>query len=88
MERSYTKSASGVCPKVHTEPRRGESLSVPLRCKRNYGVDQESTPASRPKSLSREQTARHHRQDRLLAIECLNLAFLIDAEDKGSVRWG
>src|SRR5262245_16373892 len=32
--------------------------------------------------------ARHHRQDRLLAIERLNLAFLIDAEDKGSVRWG
>ena len=31
--------------------------------------------------------ARHHRQDRLLAIECLNLAFLIDAEDKGSVWW-
>ena len=30
--------------------------------------------------------ARHHRQDRLLAIEGLNLAFLIDAEDKGSVR--
>ena len=32
--------------------------------------------------------ARHHRQDRLLAIECLNLAFLIDAEDERSVRWG
>jgi len=32
--------------------------------------------------------ARHHRQDWLLAIKCLNLAFLIDAEDKGSVRWG
>jgi len=32
--------------------------------------------------------ARHHRQDRLFAIEGLNLAFLIDAEDKGSVRWG
>ncbi len=32
--------------------------------------------------------ARHHRQDRLLAIECLNLTFLIDAEDKGSGRWG
>jgi hypothetical protein len=32
--------------------------------------------------------AGHHRQDRLLAIECLNLAFLIDAEDKGSVRRG
>jgi hypothetical protein len=31
---------------------------------------------------------RHHRQDRLLAIECLDLAFLIDAEDNGSVRWG
>jgi hypothetical protein len=30
--------------------------------------------------------ARHHRQDRLLAIRCLDLAFLIDAEDKGSVR--
>ncbi len=32
--------------------------------------------------------AGHHWQDRLLAIECLNLAFLIDAEDKGSVRRG
>src|SRR6202140_5823988 len=32
--------------------------------------------------------ARHHRQDRLLAIKCLNLTFLIDAEDKGSVRRG
>ena len=32
--------------------------------------------------------AGHHRQDRLLAIECLDLAFLIDAEDKGSVRRG
>src|SRR5579872_3840614 len=31
--------------------------------------------------------ARHHRQDRLLPIKCLNLAFLIKAEDKGSVRW-
>ena len=30
--------------------------------------------------------ARHHRQDRLLAIECLDLALLIDAEDEGSVR--
>ena len=30
----------------------------------------------------------HHRQDRLLAIKCLDLAFLIDAEDKGSVRRG
>jgi hypothetical protein len=30
----------------------------------------------------------HHRQDRLLSIECLNLAFLIDGENKGSVRWG
>ena len=29
--------------------------------------------------------ARHHRQDRLLAIECLDLALLIDAEDEGSV---
>jgi hypothetical protein len=29
--------------------------------------------------------ARHHRQDGLLAIKCLDLAFLIDAEDKGSV---
>jgi hypothetical protein len=29
---------------------------------------------------------RHRRQDRLLAIECLDLAFLIDAEDKGSGR--
>jgi hypothetical protein len=32
--------------------------------------------------------ARHHRQDRLLAIKCLDLVFLIDAEDKGSVRRG
>jgi hypothetical protein len=32
--------------------------------------------------------ARHHRQDRLLAIECLDLALLIDAEDKGSVGRG
>jgi hypothetical protein len=32
--------------------------------------------------------ARHHRQDRLLAIECLNLTLLIDAEDKGTGRWG
>ena len=32
--------------------------------------------------------ARHHRQDRLLAIECLYLALLINAEDNGSVRWG
>src|SRR5258705_12376990 len=32
--------------------------------------------------------ARHHRQDRLLAIEGLNLTFLIDAEDQASVRWG
>jgi hypothetical protein len=32
--------------------------------------------------------ARHHRQDRLLAIECLDLALLIDAEDEGSVGWG
>ena len=31
---------------------------------------------------------RHYRQDRLLAIECLDLAFLIDTEDNGSVRWG
>ncbi|OPY96014.1 hypothetical protein A5906_05375 [Bradyrhizobium sacchari] len=30
----------------------------------------------------------HQRQDRLLAIECLDLACLIDAEDNGSVRWG
>src|SRR3981189_3895177 len=30
--------------------------------------------------------ARHHRQDRLLAIECPGLALLIDAEDGGSVR--
>ena len=29
--------------------------------------------------------ARHHRQDRLFAIECLDLALLIDAEDEGSV---
>src|SRR4029450_13198908 len=32
--------------------------------------------------------ARHHRQDRLLAIKCLDLAFLIEAEDKGSVPRG
>jgi hypothetical protein len=32
--------------------------------------------------------ARHHRQDRLLAIECLDLALLIDAEDEGSVGRG
>src|SRR5215510_10049230 len=32
--------------------------------------------------------ARHHRQDWLLAIECLYLTLLIDAEDKGSVRRG
>src|SRR5258708_67806 len=32
--------------------------------------------------------ARHHRQDRLLAIEGLDLALLIDAEDEGSVRRG
>src|SRR6516162_6948366 len=31
---------------------------------------------------------RHHRQDRLLAIECLDLALLIDAEDEGSVGRG
>ena len=31
--------------------------------------------------------ARHHRQDRLLAIECLDLALLIDTEDEGSVGW-
>ena len=31
---------------------------------------------------------RHHRQDRLLAIECLDLTFLIDAEDEGSVGRG
>ena len=30
--------------------------------------------------------ARHHWQDRLLAIESLNLAFLIDAENKRPVR--
>ena len=30
--------------------------------------------------------ARHHRQDRLLAIECLDLALLIDAKDESSVR--
>jgi hypothetical protein len=29
-----------------------------------------------------------HSSDRLFAIECLNLAFLIDTEDKSSVRWG
>ena len=38
--------------------------------------------------VRRSVHARHHRQDRLLAIECLDLAFLIDAEDYGSVRWG
>ncbi len=27
--------------------------------------------------------AKHHRQDRLLAIECLDLVLLIDAEDEG-----
>ena len=32
--------------------------------------------------------ARHHRQHRLLAIECLDLALLIDAEDEGSVWRG
>src|SRR5262245_35128319 len=32
--------------------------------------------------------ARHHRQDRLFAIEGLDLALLIDAEDKGSVGRG
>ncbi len=32
--------------------------------------------------------ARHHRQDRLLAIECLDLALLIDAEDESSVGRG
>jgi hypothetical protein len=32
--------------------------------------------------------ARHHRQDRLLAIHCLTLAFPIDVEDTGSVRRG
>src|ERR1700746_3157873 len=31
---------------------------------------------------------RHHRQDRLLAIERLDLALLIDAEDEGSVGRG
>ena len=28
----------------------------------------------------------HHRQDWLLAIECLDLTFFIEAENKGSVR--
>ncbi len=32
--------------------------------------------------------ARHHWQDRLLAIECLDLALLIDAEDEGSIGRG
>ena len=32
--------------------------------------------------------ARHHRQDRLLAIECLDLALLIDAKDEGSIGRG
>src|SRR5215813_6923028 len=31
--------------------------------------------------------ARHHRQHRLLAIECLDLALLVDTEDKGPVWW-
>src|SRR5262249_11308423 len=31
---------------------------------------------------------RHHRQHRLLAIECLDLALLIDAKDDGSVGRG
>src|ERR1700747_2822029 len=31
--------------------------------------------------------ARHHWQDRLLAIECLYLTLLVNAEDHGSVRW-
>ena len=34
------------------------------------------------------RVARHHRQDRLLANECLDLALLIDAEDEGSVGRG
>ena len=29
--------------------------------------------------------ARYHRQDRLLAIECLDLALLIDAEDESAI---
>ena len=32
--------------------------------------------------------ARHHRQDRLLAIEGLDLALLVNAEDEGSVWRG
>src|SRR5579863_583524 len=32
--------------------------------------------------------ARHHRQDRLLAIKGLDLALLIDAKDEGSIGWG
>lgn len=32
--------------------------------------------------------ARNYRKDRLLAIKCLNLPLCIDADDKGSVRWG
>src|SRR5262245_9383462 len=32
--------------------------------------------------------ARHHRQDRLLAIECLDLALLVDTEDEGPVWRG
>src|SRR5262245_53665048 len=32
--------------------------------------------------------ARHHRQHRLLAIECLDLTLLIDTEDDGSVWRG
>src|SRR4029077_1383205 len=31
--------------------------------------------------------ARHHRQDRLLAIERLDLAFLVNAKDKDPVGW-
>ena len=30
----------------------------------------------------------HHRQDRLLAIKCLDLALLIDAEDEGPIGRG
>src|SRR5580693_1575384 len=32
--------------------------------------------------------ARHHRQDWLLAIERLDLALLVDAEDESSIGWG
>ena len=33
------------------------------------------------------QLARLHRQQRLRAVECLNLALLIDAQHQGVIRW-